>query len=97
MGVALLFALPLLPIARGYTAAVRGVVADSTKASVPGAAVVIKDVDRNTEYPAKTDNEGRCVALSLPPGRYELTANAPGIEQSTHGSLTVNMIRYAVN
>jgi hypothetical protein len=60
------------------TGAIQGTVSDSSGAVVSGAAVKVRNLDTNLEKNLTTDNNGRFVALLLPPGRYEVTINGKG-------------------
>lgn len=67
--------------AQTYTASVRGTVTDPSQAGVPGATVTLTEVDRNLAYPTKTDGAGRYGLPSVPPGMYQLTAEAAGFRK----------------
>jgi hypothetical protein len=53
--------------AQSYTASVRGLVTDASGAAIPGARIVIQDVNRNTEFVTVSDAVGRYVVTNLPP------------------------------
>lgn len=77
----LLAAALLMPVcffAQSFTASVRGIVTDSSKAAVPGAKVTLTEADRGIDHPTTSDAEGRYILPSLPPGRYTLKAEAQG-------------------
>ncbi len=57
---------------------IQGTVVDANSAAVPGAGVTVKNVDTNFERTATTDDDGRFIALQLPPGRYTLTVSKAG-------------------
>jgi len=78
MLVGLLF--PLLLAGQSFTASVRGLVTDPTGAAVPGAKVILKDVDRNVQYKTESDAMGRYSLTALPVGTYMLTAECPGFQ-----------------
>ena len=46
---------PVLLLGQSFTAAIRGLDTDASQAAVPGARVVVTDVDRNTEHTTVTD------------------------------------------
>lgn len=73
-----LLALPMLVWAQSYTASIRGVVTDPSRAAVPAAKVVATDANRNLHYPTTTDVAGRYVITALPPGTYTLAVEAAG-------------------
>ncbi|HEX5226599.1 MAG TPA: carboxypeptidase regulatory-like domain-containing protein, partial [Bryobacteraceae bacterium] len=63
-----------------YTGSLAGVVTDPSGASVPKADVTLTDLDHDTETTARTDESGRYVFRSLPPGAYSLRVDAPGFQ-----------------
>lgn len=60
------------------TGTIQGTVVDENNAAVPGASVEIKNLETNSTRNLTTDEEGRFVALSLPPGRYKVTVTKQG-------------------
>ena len=60
------------------TGTIQGTVSDANGAALPGASVEVKNIDTNFSRTATTDDEGRFVALQLPPGRYTLTVSKSG-------------------
>ncbi len=74
-------ALPVLALAQSFTASVRGLVTDASKAAIPAAKVVVTDADRNVQRETVTDSLGRYVVTALPPGRYTLSAEAAGFNK----------------
>ncbi|MGH9967121.1 MAG: TonB-dependent receptor [Pyrinomonadaceae bacterium] len=73
------------------TGTIQGTVLDANGGAVPGASVEIKNVDTNLSRSLSTDNEGRFVALSLPPGTYNVTISKQGFATLVveNASLTV--------
>lgn len=67
--------------AQSFTAAVRGVVTDSSGAAVPNAKVVVTEADRNIQHPVETDAAGRYSVPNLQPGNYSLTVEAAGFKR----------------
>lgn len=55
------------------TGTIQGTVADANGAALPGASVEVKNTQTNFVRNTTTDNEGRFIALQLPPGKYILT------------------------
>lgn len=94
-------AVPLLPAflaataigiwGQSFTASIRGVVADASDAAVPGARVVVRDTQRNTEQTTLTDSMGRYVITALPPSSYTLSVEAPGFKRSQVGPITLQV------
>src|SRR4051812_26046625 len=61
---------------------IKGYVKDATGAVVPGAAVVLTSEETNIKQPAVTDASGFYQFLQLPPGNYQVTAEAQGFRKS---------------
>ena len=57
---------------------IQGTVTDSAGALVPGAKVVVKNVDTNVEVTLVTNAAGFYLAPELVPGRYTVRAESPG-------------------
>lgn len=60
------------------TGTIQGTVLDANGAALPGANVELKNADTNFVRTVTTDDEGRFIALTLPPGRYTLTVSKSG-------------------
>jgi hypothetical protein len=60
------------------TGTIQGTVVDANGAVVPGANVEIKNLDTNLSRTLTTDEDGRFVALALPPGNYSVTVSKQG-------------------
>jgi hypothetical protein len=76
--VTLLFAVSAAGQTQITTGAIQGTVLDANGAAVPGATVELKNIDTNLVRSAVSDDDGRFVALQLPPGRYTLTVSKTG-------------------
>src|SRR5438445_2632034 len=66
----------------GSTGAIRGAVVDASNARVAGVQISIIDPETAFDRRVITDAEGRFSADLLPPGTYDLTANATGISKA---------------
>jgi outer membrane receptor for ferrienterochelin and colicin len=60
------------------TGVIRGVVTDTTGASLPGVTVEARNLETNLVRTLVTDSDGRFVFLQLPPGPYKVTFTLPG-------------------
>ncbi|MBI1895433.1 MAG: TonB-dependent receptor [Acidobacteria bacterium] len=60
------------------TGTIAGNIVDPTGASVPGAKVLLRNVDQGSERTVVTDAEGRFIAPLLAVGRYDITVTAQG-------------------
>ncbi len=78
-----------------YTAAVRGVVTDTSGAAIPGAAVTITESDQNVPHATVTDAAGRYVMTALPPGNYTLTVEAKGFNKYIGSAFPLNVQQQA--
>lgn len=76
-----LFAFQLIIWAQSFTATVRGVVTDTSRATIPEAKVTVTDVNRNLQYNSQSDAEGRYAFTTLPPGKYTLSVEADGFKR----------------
>ncbi len=70
---------------------IQGTVLDTNGAAVPGANVEIKNLDTNATTNLSSNDEGKFVALQLPPGRYSVTVSKQGFATLVleNASLTV--------
>ncbi|MBV9610719.1 MAG: carboxypeptidase regulatory-like domain-containing protein, partial [Acidobacteria bacterium] len=73
------------------TGAIRGTVADSTGAVLPGALVVASNMATNVDWSALTDAQGGFCIQMLPPGQYRVRATSSGLETVIKGGLTVDV------
>src|SRR5689334_8432481 len=87
--------LPLWMLAQSFTASVRGVVTDSTRAVVPGAKILLTDVNRNTKQETMSDAAGRYVLASVPPGNYRLEVEAAGFVKYAQGPFALEVQQQA--
>ena len=76
------------------TAAMNGQVTDPSGASVVGAKVTAKDLDRGTTFPTTTDGTGRYNLPRVPAGNYEIRAELAGFQVSVQSPvlLKVNQV-----
>lgn len=74
---------------QSFTANVRGTVTDQSGSSVPGAKVVISDVERGTKHATETDEAGRYSFTGLQPGSYVVSAEAPGFKRFSSDRITL--------
>jgi hypothetical protein len=81
----------LLVWGQSFTASVRGVVTDASHSTVPNAKITVTDVQRNLNHAAVSDNSGRYVITSLPPGTYALTAQAAGFKKFSRNAFELQV------
>ena len=63
-----------------FSAGLTGVVSDSAGSAVPKANVNITSVDRGLKRTYQTSDDGRYTFTLLPPGKYALTVESPGMQ-----------------
>jgi len=78
--------------AQGYFGTVSGILTDSSGAIVQGAKITLLDEQKGYQFAATSDNNGRYLFASIPPGTYSVTAEMPGFEKTvrTHVKLIVS-------
>jgi hypothetical protein len=75
--------------AQEFRGSVTGKVTDPNGAVLPGATVVIKNVETNVEQTATTNSDGEYSFPLLQPGKYSLTVSAQGFAQATRDGLDI--------
>src|SRR5437762_8356883 len=66
--------------AQGATAAISGTVKDPTGASIPGASIMVKNVQTAFTRNVISDDQGRYVAPELPIGDYDVQGSLAGFQ-----------------
>jgi len=76
-----------------YTGSISGTVTDSSGAVVPGAHISATDVNKGFAFPGTTDGSGHYLLRSIPPGTYNVSAEAANFEKErkTGVVITVNL------
>src|SRR5438034_362224 len=69
---------PYTTLFRSDRGVIQGTVTDPAGALVPGAKVVVKNVDTNVEVTLVTNGSGFYLAPELVPGRYTVRVESPG-------------------
>src|SRR5829696_7949337 len=89
----LMFALLFAPasFAQTVTGTLRGTVSDSRGAVVPGAEVVIRNMETGQERNLKTGSEGVYVASFLQLGRYTVTASGTGFSKVAQENIEIGL------
>ena len=73
------------------SAGLQGLVEDLSGARVAGAAVQLLNPDNGFRSAATTDGEGRFRFAMLQPGRYTVTASAPGMAEASQSGLELHV------
>jgi hypothetical protein len=87
--VAALLILAMMGLGQSFTASVRGTVTDQSAAAIPGAKIVVSDVNRGTIHTTQSDEVGRFTITALQPGAYVLTVEAAGFQKFSSGQFTL--------
>jgi hypothetical protein len=87
--ISLLIAGPLL--AQEFRATINGRISDTSDAAVPGATVLVKNVETNQVTSTTTDARGNYTASFLRPGEYTVTVEAAGFAKVTRSGLVLNV------
>jgi outer membrane receptor protein involved in Fe transport len=83
-------------VAQISTGTISGTVKDDTGAVVPGANVVVLDVDTGISRSLQTDSNGFYSAPSLALGNYRVTASKEGMQTEVREGITLTVGREAV-
>lgn len=75
-----------LPAQDGSTS-LQGIIEDVSGARIAGAAIAVSDLSRGLQLRTVTNAEGTFDFGMLPPGRYDVTASAPGMTSRTSRGL----------
>ncbi len=88
---ALLLFLAASVSAQTVTGTLQGTVSDSRGAVVPGADVVVRNMETGQERNVKTGREGTYLATFLPLGRYTITASGPGFSKVAQENIEITL------
>jgi len=76
---------------QAYFGTVSGILTDATGAVVQGAKVVLTDQQKGYTFNATSDNDGRYLFRSIPPGVYAVTAEAKGFQKAQSANFRVDV------
>jgi hypothetical protein len=85
----LLFSVPAL--AQSTAGRILGTVTDQSGAAVPGATVVVTDVQRGTSRRLMTDDSGGYVVPELQPGIYKIQVEAKGFKTTERPNIVIEV------
>src|SRR5258705_3301277 len=89
--VSALLLLPCVVSAQTVTGTLQGTVTDSKGSVIPGADVVIRNMETGQERNLRTNSEGAYSAAFLPLGRYSITASAAGFSKLAQGNVEITL------
>jgi hypothetical protein len=84
-----------LVLAQTQTATLRGTVQDKSGAVVPAAAVTLTNTDQGRSWNSSTNEEGVCIFVQIPPGKYSLAVEANGFKRYQRTALTLEVAQVA--
>lgn len=82
-------------LAQQQFGSITGLVTDPSGAVVPGAAVVITNVNTGVSSALKTNAEGYYTATSLIPGTYDISVSVTGFDSVTRRGITLDVAQDA--
>lgn len=85
------FLIPVSVWAQAYSSSLTGLVTDPSGAAVPAVELKLTDVNKGYDYTAQSNESGRYLLRSLPPGTYRLTATASGFKASVREGIVLNV------
>src|SRR5262249_1661542 len=80
---------PALAAAQGTTGSISGTITDVQKAVIPGATIVVKQVETGSIRTQVSDDHGRYRVVDLPPGVYQVQAELSGFSTVLRDQLAV--------
>jgi hypothetical protein len=83
--------LPATLFAQGYFGTISGILTDPSSAVIQGAKVTLLDEEKGYKFTTKSDNEGRYLFVSIPPGVYSVTAELKGFEKTERTQIRLNV------
>jgi hypothetical protein len=88
---AVLFVMPMMLFGQGYFGTLSGNITDPSGALVPGAKVTLVDQQKGYQFATKSDNSGRYLFTTIPPGLYTVSAELKGFEKAVRTNVTLNV------
>src|SRR5215831_15132345 len=82
---------PALLMSQEVSAGITGRVTDPSGSAIVGASVTAKDVDRGTEWPTVTNQDGIYAFPRIPIGTYSLKVEAKGFKTAVQSGVTLEV------
>jgi hypothetical protein len=89
--IAILVLLPAALFCQGYFGTVSGLLTDPSAAVIQGAKITLLDEEKGYQFRATSDNEGRYLFVSIPPGLYSVTAEMQGFQKTVRTHIKLNV------
>jgi len=74
-----------------YTGSISGTVTDPSSAVIPSAKLTLVDADKGFTFTAAADSEGRFLFRQIPPGTYNLTAEATNFQSQRKDTIKLDV------
>jgi hypothetical protein len=74
-----------------YTGSISGTVTDPSSGVIPSAKLTLVDADKGFSYTATVDSEGRYLFRQVPPGTYNLTAEAANFQSQRKDGIKLDV------
>lgn len=87
--------IPALLVAQSYFGTVSGTLSDPSGALIQGASVILLDQQKGYKFSAKSDESGRYIFASIPPGLYTVTAEMAGFVKTERTGIRLNVTENA--
>jgi Carboxypeptidase regulatory-like domain/TonB dependent receptor len=78
--------------AQNNSGTIQGTVTDPSGAVVPGAAIIVRNMDTGLTVSTQTTDAGVFSAPNLPPGRYSVSVEAKGMRRFTQEGVTIRTL-----
>ncbi|MGC1976387.1 MAG: TonB-dependent receptor, partial [Candidatus Sulfotelmatobacter sp.] len=88
---AIIVLLPAALFAQGYFGTVSGILTDPSEAAIQGAKVTLLDEQKGYKFTTTSNDEGRYLFVSIPPGVYSVTAETQGFEKTVRTHIKLNV------
>ena len=89
MLLSILFLLTTLASGQLYTGSISGIVKDPPGAVIVGAKMTVADSEKGFSFNGVTDSQGHYLVRQLPPGKYNVSAQAPNFKGQKQESIEV--------
>src|SRR5579862_2593127 len=86
-----IIAIPTMLLGQAYFGTVSGVLTDGTGAVVSGAQVILADQQKGYTFNTTSDNDGRYLFRSVPPGVYLVSAETKGFGKTVSAKFKVDI------
>ncbi len=82
---------PAALLGQGYFGTVSGTLTDASGAVIQGARVTLTDEEKGYKFTTTSENSGRYLFASIPPGLYSVTAEMKGFEKEVRTGVKLNV------